>query len=352
MHTPTPASPRYSTRSLRIGTVAFVVSVLLLTTAAMAQRDRRETKPTDRPAPRENAQRERPLRDRAQRGTDTQPEVEQLRVRLASMLEQLDASTERLRGAIETLDAGGSIDDAIQRLGGPMRARRLAEMWTQWGRPGEGDRPLRQGADSRFPQRGPGNGVIDQPRGPWGARDVSPEEIFVFLREHAPQLAERLERLGKNDPRRVESFLTRLRPRISEILLTRAHDPELAELLARDFRVGMLVSEVGGGYARALAAGEEERAAGLRAELRELAAEQVDLRLARREHEIARLVGRLASLQAEVEAQREKREKLIDEVIERAGQSRPRGAASDRPGRGSPSERPERGRRRSNPNDR
>jgi len=331
MHTPTLTLPRrQGRRSLRVGSAAFLASVLLLMPAVAAQPDRRPgPKPGDRAAQRERPQHEHPPRDRAQRSIDTQPEV--FRARLASMLEQLEASTERLRGAIETLDAGGSVDEAIQKLGGPMRARRLAEMWTQWGRPGgEGDRPIRPGADTRPPQRSPGNGMANQARGPWDARDVSSEEILAFLHEHAPQLAARLDRLRQDDPQRVESFIARLRPRVAEILSTRAHDPELAELLVRDFRVGMLVSDVGGGYARALAAGEEERAAELREELRTLAAEQVDLRLARREHEIARLLRRLESLQAEVEAQRNTREQLIDEIIERAGRARPRGAGGDR----------------------
>ncbi|VAX40571.1 hypothetical protein MNBD_PLANCTO03-2293 [hydrothermal vent metagenome] len=357
MYTPTPASPRLGTRYLKIASVALVAAALLLTPAATAQPERRlDAKPTDRPAQRERpqrdgVQRERPQRDRAQRSTDTQLEPRQFRARLASMLDQLESSTEHLRGAIETLDAGGTVDEAIQKLGGPLRARRLAEMWAQWGHPGEADRPVRAGADSRPPQRGQGNGVTDQARRPWGGRDASPEEIRAFLRENAPQLAERLDRLRKDDPQRADGFVARLRPRVAEILSTRAHDPELAELLARDFRIGMLVSDVAGGYVRALAAGEKERAAELQAELRTLAAEQVDLRLARREHEISQLASRLALLQAEVEAQREKREELIDEVIERAGQARPRGAAGDRPGRGSPSERPGRRHRRNNPND-
>ncbi len=348
-HTSTRATTRSGTCYSGIGRVALVGAVLLLTTAAIAQPERTsDVKPTDRAAQRDRAQREVAKRI-TDRRADAQPEAARFRTRLATMLEQLDASTERLRGAIETLDAGGSMDEAITQLGGPMRARRLAEMWSQWGQPGETDRPVREGAEGRPMQRGLGGGPSDRGRGPWGDRQVTPEEILVFLREHAPQLAGRLDALRKDDPHRADGFLARFGPRVNEIITIRGHDPELAELLTRDFRVGMQVSEVGGGYARALAAGEGERAAALKEELRVLAAEQVDLRLARREHEIAQFVERLASLQAEVEEQRSMREQMIDEVVERAGQRRFRGQSGDRPGRGDPSQRPGKRERRNAP---
>lgn len=354
-HTLTRATTRSGTCYSGIGRVALVGAVLLLTTAAIAQPDRTtDTKPTDRAAQRDRVQREVAKRI-TDRRADAQPEAARLRARLATMLEQLETSAERLRGAIETLDAGGSMDEAITQLGGPMRARRLAEMWSQWERPGDSDRPMREGANGKPIQRGLGDGPSDRVRGPWGDRQVSLEEILVFLREHAPQLAGRLDALRKNDQHRADGFLARLGPRVNEIMTTRAHDPELAELLIRDFRVGMQVSEVGGAYARALAAGagagEGERAATLKEELRVLAAEQVDLRLGRREHEIARFVERLESLQAEVEEQRSLREQMIDEVVERAGQGRFRGQSGDRPGRGDPSQRPGRRERRNAPGD-
>ncbi len=346
-HTQTLEAGHTARGHLKFGRVALAAAILLMASASAAQPDRRrgDAKPTDRAA-----QRERPQRE-TDRRTDTQPEADRFRARLASMLEQLDASAEHLRGAIETLDADGSVDDAIEQLGCPMRVRRMAEMWAQWRRPGELDRPVRDGADGRPMQRGFGGGPSDQPRGPWGARSASPEEILAFLREQAPQLAKRLDALRKDDQHRADGILGRLGPRISEILLTRAHDAELADLLTQDFHIGMQVSEVGGLYARALAAGEDERAAALKDELRTLAAQQVDLRLARREHEISRFVARLESLQGEVEAQRGKREQLIDEVIERAGQGRFRGPPGDRPGRGN-QQRSERGDRRNSADDR
>lgn len=280
-----------------------------------------------------------------------QPDPARFRARLASMLEQLESSTERLRGAIETLDSNGSMEQAIEQLGGPMRARRLSEMWSQWGRPGPDDRPGGEGADAPPRPNGPG-GRLGQERGPWDAPEVTPEQILAFLREHAPELGERLGTLREQDARRADAFLSRFAPRVAEIRSAQGHDPKLARMLLGDFTLGMQVLETGSRYARAIAAGEAEQADQFREELRGLVARQVDLRLARREHEIATLAERLAALQAEVQEQRDNREQLIDQVIEQAGQGRFRGGPGERGGRGGPPEGAGRHERRGPPDDR
>ena len=311
-----------------LGRVAAVVLIVSGGTA-LAQLERRpDQAPGDRP-PDQQAQPE------GERPDGLQLSPERFRARLASLLEQLDASAVRLRGAIETLDGGGSVEDVMAPRGGPVRVGRLADMWGQWGGPGERSMPDRPGAG---PGVGPGAGQGaeggwqgEAGRGPWEAREAGVEEIMTFLREHAPEIAERLRQLreeeqaGGEDPRRAEGFILRFSSRVSEILAAREHDPELAELLTRDFRLGMRLLEAGSRYARALGAGEAEQAEQAKAELRELAAAQVDLKLERREHEIAMLAKRLEELQGEVEDQRTNREQLIDELVEQAGRGRFRG---------------------------
>jgi hypothetical protein len=249
---------------------------------------------------------------------------ERFRARLASLLEQLDGSAAKLRGAIETLDGGGSVEDVIEQLGGPIRARRLAELWGLWGGPGESPTPDRPVGEGGWPE---GSG-----HGPWETADVGAEEILAFMREHAPELGQRLGQLREEDPQMAERFLLRFSPRVSEIVAARAHDPELAELLTRDFRLNMRLLDVGNRYARTLAAGEAEQADQAKTELRELAAALVDLRHERRMHEIAMLDKRLEDLRAEVAEQRASREQLIGEMVEQAGRGRFRGGPGERGG--------------------
>lgn len=320
MQSDKPRSQRWTT----LGRAAAIVLIVSGGTA-LAQPERRpDQAPGDRPP-------DRLVQPEGEGPEGLQLSPERFRARLASLLEQLDASAVRLRGAIEILDGGGSVEDVIEQLGGPIRARRLAEMWGQWGGPGERSMPDRPGAGPGAGQGADGGWQGEATRGPWEAREVGVEEIMTFLGEHAPEIAERLRQLreeeqaGGEDPRRAEGFILRFSSRVSEILAAREHDPELAELLTRDFRLGMRLLDVGRRYAQLLGAGEAEQAEKARAELRELAAAQVDLKLERREHEIAMLGKRLEELQGEVEDQRTNREQLIDELVEQAGRGRFRG---------------------------
>lgn len=264
-----------------------------------------------------------------------------LRTRLASLLEELEANATKIRGVITILDEGGTAEDAMEAMGGPARVRRLADFWGQWSRfsqrdgtdarPGAAQRPRGGPAD-----RGPGREPGEEP-----AADISAEMVFAFLEEHAPKLAARIRELREQDPHRAEFFAKRLRPRVAEILIAQQHDPELGDLLAREFRVSMELLDAGRRYARAIAT-NDQGADEARELLRKLAAEQVDLRLARRERDIRLLVERLESLQAEVDRQREDRERYIDEIVDRAGtQRRPDQRGQDsRERRGPPGERP------------
>ncbi|MDQ7014205.1 MAG: hypothetical protein Q9O74_09950 [Planctomycetota bacterium] len=256
--------------------------------------------------------------DRSGAETTTDVSPARLRARLASLLEELESNTTKIRSVIEILDEGGTAEEAIQAMGGPARVRRLAEFWGQWswfsqnegrdGRPGATQRP-RNGPAERGADRGPGG---DR------AADISAERVSRFLEEHAPELAAKIRELRAQDPRRAEFFEKRLRPRVAEILIARQHDPELGDLLTREFRVSMELIDAGRRYARMVATQNE----GLdlaREKLRTLAAAQVDLRLARRERDIRQLAARLEALQAEVDLQREDRDRYIDEIVERAG---------------------------------
>ncbi|MFG0259880.1 MAG: hypothetical protein ACF8LK_05950 [Phycisphaerales bacterium JB041] len=287
----------------------------------------------DRPAP--------PPPQQARGGDGQQFEIspERLRTRLATLLEEIDASATRIRTAVETLDNGGTAAEALEAMGGPSRVRRLAEFWGQWTAGSQNE-----GRGDRFgPERGQrspqGERGMDRP--PVPGDEVSAEEVRAFLEEHAPEFAARLDALRSQDERRAEFFANRLRPRIGEILVAQRQDPELGDLLTREFRVNMELLDAGRRYARMLAA-EDPTLGEAREHLRSLAGEQVDLRLARREHEIRALASQIESLRADVDQQRKNREQYIEQIVERSGQwaesereGRPdrRGPRDGRPGR-------------------
>lgn len=236
-------------------------------------------------------------RDRPERTRPAAMEPDHLRVRLVSMRDHLQGALARIDKAIETLDQDGSAEEAIESLGGPERTRRLAEFWSGWARGVE-------------PAARDGRGPDADDDGP------SRAEVFAFLERHASEMAERLRELRAQDARRAEFFLSRLEPRVAEIMATHRQDPELGELMLREFRLSMALLDAGRRYARALEAGHESADA-LGLDLRRLAAEHTDVRLARREYEIASLERRIESLRGEFAEQLAQRDEFIDRIVER-----------------------------------
>lgn len=254
------------------------------------------------------------------RGGEGQPlefSPQRLRTRLATLLEELDASATRIRTAVETLDNGGTASEAMEAMGGPSRVRRLAEFWGQWSGAAQTEGRGERGNQDRGPRGTQGQRGMD--RAPAPGDDVSAAELTAFLETHAPEFAARLDALRAEDERRADFFANRLRPRIGEILVAQRRDPELGELLIREFRINMELLDAGRRYARALAS-DDPSLEEARENLRALAGEQVDLRLARREHEIRALASQIESLQADVDQQREKREQYIEQIVERSGE--------------------------------
>ncbi len=226
-----------------------------------------------------------------------------LRARLTGILEHLESSAAKVRAAIARIDEGAGVDEAVEELGGPLMVRRFADVWERWN--------VVRADTWRAP---PGPGERWQPEPP---RRYETEEVIAFLREHAPELTERIEAVRSENPRGAEGYLERLTPRISEILSAREHDPRLAEILTREFQVWMKLLEAAGGYAKAKRDGDSERADRAQADIRALAAEQVDLRLDRRKHEVAVLGERVDALRGDIERQQDEREQLIEELVER-----------------------------------
>jgi hypothetical protein len=281
---------------LRAGLLAASCIALYLAPGAAAQETPSPPQPESQPE-------SQPEQDQA-----TSADAANLRARLTRILEHLEGTSATVRTAIEKIDAGGSAAEAIDELGGPMLVRQLSQDWERWHRA----RVERRPPQAAHPETSPP---------PDGPPQADLRRVMAFLEEHAPEFAARMAEVRTGSPRRAEVLLGRLGPRVAEILATRERDPALAEIMTREFKVSMELLEVGGQVARARRGGDDARLEELRPALARLAAEQVELRLQRREHEISVLAERIASLREELEQQREEREALIDEVVERASES-------------------------------
>ncbi|HZW09120.1 MAG TPA: hypothetical protein VFF69_04385 [Phycisphaerales bacterium] len=258
------------------------------------------------PAPAADAQ-TAPPDAQPQRERPADAETADLRAKLIRILDHLDETAATVRAAIAEADAGGSSEEIIDALGGPGLVRQFSDDWERWRRVRQEHRDPAPGAERPAPEAD-------------GPRRIDPARVMEFLEEHAPEVAARIAEVRSGSPRRAEALLARLGPRIAEILAARERDPALAEIMTREFKVGMELLEVGGQAARARREGDDGRLGELRPRLAELAAEQVDLRLRRREHEITVLAERIAALRQELDEQRQERQELIDAVVERASE--------------------------------
>ena len=221
-------------------------------------------------------------------------DAQELRSRLELRLEQADALRARLAEMIDALDRGECPDEVLGPVGRRLLERRLGEM------PGLGPAGLRHRAGL-----GP----------PPGGAEVDLEEVRAFIDEHLPLLAARLEEAEGVDPERAERMLSRMAPRLGEIMLARDEDPAFARLRLDEMRTGMDILGATRSFRQARESGGDLDAA--RAELRALVERQVDLRLRLERHRIDRGRADLAEAEARLAEQQARREALVEEHLSR-----------------------------------
>lgn len=286
-----------------------IAAAIATISAAGAPAPRQPVEPPPAPAP------------TAAQPEENDPERQAMRARLERRLEESRRVQERLESALQSLDEGAS----------PSQIRRQFRE-----RPGE----ARQGRGG--PRPGPGGPPERR------VRDNQPEDNEPLLRtiqEHAPELAERLRRGLREDPRLARRVLSWLGPRLRELAAER--DPALIRLRVSELREGPEIAEATRSLARALLAPAAERSqveTG-RERLRAALERQYDLRLEIRRREVELLAERLERLRAEVSRGPDERERTVtgrlDEVVSeieghrRPGQRRrPAGESGQPPARG------------------
>lgn len=264
--------------------------------------------------------------DRAEVRVDRGEVVESLK----SRIEWLDSYRGRLAAALARIESGDSPEDAL----GPMELRLLSR------RPGEGQDwmaggPGGIGLSREWPvgRPGPAPGPVPEP---------ALEDVRSFIRRHLPQLSERIELAGEDNPEAAERMLRRMAPRFGDIIERERDDPAFARMRVEEMRIGMEIVE----QSRTLRRLDDERAAPERVEearssLRQLLGRQLDLREKLETHRLSQMEREIAEARAGLRERAGRREQILDQNFERVLNRTMRGPR-DEPGwrgRGGPPDR-------------
>lgn len=256
--------------------------------------------------------------------------TDQLIERLNARMAELDEARARLAEATEALGAGVSPREALGPVAGWLIERGPPTDRPGWpGRPGDGPPPGRgQGPDGFGPGPGPGMGAgpergeRDGPPGFGGEPrfDVSDEETLVFIREHFPTLAERLDAAGQDDPEFAARLLGRLKPRLADAIRLKDEDPEYAKLRVSELKIGFEIMQQArrlGGLTNQQGSKPDPEQVLAEAKLRRLLDQQffIEQRLAL--HRIARETERLEEMRERIADRADKREEIIDDHLAR-----------------------------------
>jgi hypothetical protein len=296
--------PRKLTHATSITALAILACIVA---AGFAQpTHEQDDKPTQR-APQDarehNAQPDQAERERRTRIDD--PAL--LRRRIEAAIERGEQMLERQRAALTQLDAGESPAEVMRSL----RTRRDSDT----------DQP-------RDPRNGPESGQPsdDMHRGPPpvpGDRDEPNDgsepdagTLRDIMREHFPELAAQLEAIAQGNPEASDRLFLRMAPRIREIALDMRHDPTLGQLRVNEVRAGMRVGDATRLVRAARGSDDPQAAEDAARLLRDAIGAQFDARVALRQHEVERLVGRIGELNDEILNEIANRETMIDAVFD------------------------------------
>jgi len=251
--------------------------------------------PESRPAA--SAQAEPPAAER--------PGREQVRQRLR---EELQASRDRADAAIKRIDEGADPVQVREQMDrdsggrGPWRAGR--------GLRNDGkDRDGPEGNDRRSPR----------PFGSDSPFELTPEEreqMLRFLEEHAPRVGAKLREMDGATPDVVTRLITRMRPRLREVMEAGPGDPAGHELRLTEFRSSLDVMWARRAADEARKSGDSGAHRARRDELRTALAAHFDAQVALQEHEADRLARRVEKLRADLQDRRASKDRIVDRELE------------------------------------
>lgn len=181
----------------------------------------------------------------------------------------------------------------------------------RWGRPERRpDEPGPPGA----PEYRPG----DRP-----ALHPTPEQldrVLEFMEEYFPDQFDRLEELKLRHADLFRQRVRRMAPRIFELIHTMEQDPELGELMAREYRLEAEIRELARRYRGSKDADFKNQA---RQELRQLIEANFDVQVQRQYMQIERLEQRIVRQRQRLEREAEHRDSVIIRRVNRLLAERP-----------------------------
>lgn len=142
-------------------------------------------------------------------------------------------------------------------------------------------------------------------------------EMMRFLRDTAPQIAERVESEILDNPDRAEQVYRRMAPRLLPQMEMRDRDPEMFALRADSMRLDWQIRQMAQRVQRINAASNPpaEESARANEALRELVAQRVDLAQRERALMVDRLEQRVASMRAELKESAADRDAEVDQKV-------------------------------------
>lgn len=167
-------------------------------------------------------------------------------------------------------------------------------------RPMDGPQRARRGAPERRGPRGPA----------W--KDMSEaqrKDIMDFMEEHFPRMVVDLDKVKESAPQRYERQMERIAPEMRRLMDTRERDPARALVLIRERQVGLQLQEMARNYRASEDSAEKAR---IRKSIRELAAQEFDNRLERRNMEVRQLETRLEELKSRLAEMKSVRDEMLD----------------------------------------
>ena len=161
--------------------------------------------------------------------------------------------------------------------------------------------------------------------------------VVAYLREHAPEMGERLAAATREHPRGADFIVGRVLAQLREIDRLRSEQPELGEVRERALSVGLRMRQAVMRLHHARQEDDAEATGQAETELRGLIGEQFDLDRRIRGFEIERLGEELARMRAEHEERLAQRDQIVTEQLEQLkNDPRPDGppdGPNGRPGR-------------------
>ena len=238
-----------------------------------------------------------PQRERGPASVSDETNPDTLRARLERRLDDTQRFTARLEQAIEMLDEGGTVDDALGALRGndaPLfdgdRRRELADRW-------------RDRRDARGPRR-----PLDQ---------SERARMLELIASELPELDAHLSTLSGDDARAEETVLLMLAPRLREVMEAAEREPELARLRLDEIRTGFQAIRLGRTVREAQRNGTLSERPELREQIAQAMRTQGEARIAVKAYELDRLRERIARLESELDREREALDARTAAMIDR-----------------------------------